>query len=240
MTLQNGTMSDRPVLRIDRLDMTFAPRPWAFAEQRRADIDAHFAACQKKLPALWNGRVLMLASHAIDGAVFRGTFIEVDYAAFNAWHDWGHPEAGVKDCFAQGALRAADGAFLLGVMSPHTANGGRIYFPSGTPDPSDVVGTAVDLEVSVWRELHEETGLTAADVTAERGWHTVPAGPLVAHFKVLQARENAEPLRARICQTLSRQKQPELSDIRIVRGPTDFDPMMPDPIVAFLKAAWRN
>jgi 8-oxo-dGTP pyrophosphatase MutT (NUDIX family) len=233
-------MSDIPVLRIDRLDMTFAPRPWAFAEQRRAEIDAHFATRKKEIPLLWNGRVLMLDGHAIDGAVFRGTFIEVDYAGFLAWQDWGRPEAGVKDCFAQGALRAADGAFLLGVMSPHTANAGKIYFPSGTPDRSDVVGTTVDLEGSVWRELHEETGLTAADVVAEHGWHTVPAGPLIAHFKVLQAHENAEPLRDRICHALSRQPQPELIDIRIVRGPGDFDPKVDGFTRAFLTEAWRK
>jgi hypothetical protein len=232
-------MSEIPVLRIDRLEMTFAPRRWAFAEQRRAEIDAHFAARLQENPALWNGRVLMLARHTIEGAVFRGEFIEVDFASFLAWQDWGRPDVGVKDCFAQGALRAADGAFLLGVMSPHTANAGRIYFPSGTPDRNDIVGTAVDLEGSVWRELREETGLTASDVVAAPGWLTVPAGHHLTHFKIVQSREGADALRAKILDALSRQRQPELSDIRIVRGPADFDPMMGDYVKAFLIDAWR-
>ena len=233
-------MAAIPVLRFERLDMAFEPRSWAFADQRRPEIDAHFAIRQKKNPALWNGRVLMLREHTVDGPVFRGSFSEVDYASFLHWHDLGRPDAGVKDCFAQGALRSADGAFLLGVMGAHTANAGFIYFPSGTPDRSDVVGTAVDFEGSVWREVREETGLTAADLVAEAGWRTVLAGPCFAHLKVLQAREDAEALRGRILHALSQQRQPELSDIRIVRGPADFDPMMRDFIIAFLTDAWRR
>ena len=34
-------------------------------------------------------------------------------------------------------------------------------------EPGEFSGTTVDLEASVWRELREETGLTAADVVAE-------------------------------------------------------------------------
>ena len=182
----------------------------------------------------------MLCDHVVDGAVFRGSFIEVDYASFLHWHDRGRPEAGAKDCFAQGALRSADGAFLLGVMGAHTANAGLIYFPSGTPDRSDLVGTTVDFEGSVWREVREETGLTDADLVAEPGWRTVLAGQRFAHLKVLQAREDAEALRGRILQVLSQQHEPELSDIRIVRSPADFDPMMQDFIIAFLTDAWRR
>jgi 8-oxo-dGTP pyrophosphatase MutT (NUDIX family) len=233
-------MAEIPVLRFDRLDMAFEPRPWAFADQRRAAIETHFAMRRQNNPALWNGHVLMLREHTVDGPVFHGSFIEVDYASFLYWHDLGRPDAGVKDCFAQGALRSADGAFLLGVMGPHTANAGLIYFPSGTPDRSDIVGTAVDLEGSVRREVREETGLTAADLIEEPGWHTVLAGQRFAHLKVLQAREDAEALRGRILHTLSQQSEPELSDIRIVRGPADFDPMMQDFIIAFLTDAWRR
>jgi hypothetical protein len=44
----------------------------------------------------------------------------------------------------------------------------------------------------------------------------------------------AEPLRERILQTLAAERQPELADIRIVRGPADFDPAMRRFVKAFL------
>jgi 8-oxo-dGTP pyrophosphatase MutT (NUDIX family) len=228
------------VIKIDRLELTFAPQPWPFAEERHAEIMAHFAERQRNNPTMWNGRVLMLHRHAIDRPVFRGAFTDVDYAGFIAWQDWGRPETGLGDCFAQGAVRSADGAFLLGVMSQHTAHPGWIYFPSGIPDKSDIVGDTVDLEASIWRELREETGLTPADVTAEPGWHTVLNGSQFAHIKILQARENAAVLRARILDVLASQRHPELSDIRIVRSPADFAPMMPEHVTAFITDAWRG
>ena len=144
--------------------------------------------------------------------------------SFLSWIDWGHPETGVRDSFSQGALRSADGAFLLGVMGPHTAQAGKIYFPAGTPDLSDVKGDMVDLTASVWREVAEETGLTASDVEAEAGWHTVFAGAQIAHLKIMQAREDAVALRERIMAFLVQQNPPELADIRIVRGPADLEP----------------
>ena len=177
----------------------------------------------------------MLDDHAFERSTFRGAFLEVDYASFLTWRDGGRPEAGVKDCFAQAALRAADGAFLLGVMAPHTAHPGHIYFPGGTPDRNDIKGKTVDLEGSLWRELCEETGLTNADVVAEHGWHALLAGQRLALLKVLQSRETAESLRSIILNFLSQQREPELSDIRIVRQPADFDSMMEDFIIAFLR-----
>lgn len=233
-----SAMTDTRVARFERLDLIFAPRAWPFAQARRAEIDTHFARRKAERPALFNGRVLMLYEHAIDGVVFRGSYLETDYASFISWTDWGLPEAGVHDSFSQGALRSADGAFLLGVMGDHTANAGKIYFPSGTPDLSDIDGETVDLTASIWRELEEETGLTAADVAAEPGWHTVFAGPQIAHLKILQARQEAVALRARIMAFLKRQDQPELSDIRIVRSLADLEPAMLPFVGGFLRDQW--
>jgi 8-oxo-dGTP pyrophosphatase MutT (NUDIX family) len=223
----------------DRLELKFEPRLWKFSEQRRAEIDAHFAALQSERPGLWNGRVLLLHSWSLAHHVFRGSYLETDFASFIAWRDWDCPDPTVRNCFAMGALRAADGAFLLGVMAPHTANARKIYFPCGTPDPNDITAAGtVDLEGSVCRELREETGLEAGGLQGEPGWTCVMAGPRIAQIKVLQSHENATRLRQRIMDHLAQEAEPELADVRIVQGPADLDPMMPDFVVAFLRRHW--
>jgi 8-oxo-dGTP pyrophosphatase MutT (NUDIX family) len=231
-------MSEITIVPVERLELAFAPQPWPFAQARRAEIDAHFDALKRANPALWNGRVLMLHRHAIAGAVFRGAYLETDYASLLAWRHWDLPDAGVKNCFAMGALRGSDGAFVLGVMGAHTANAGRIYFPAGLPDLDDIDGERVDLARNVMREVAEETGLAGADFTAEAGWTTVLAGPRIAQIKMLHARATAAELSERIRAHLAREREPELADVRIVRTSADFDPMMPAFVTAFLTHLW--
>ena len=101
----------------------------------------------------------------------------------------------MRDCFSAAALLSGDGAFLLTVMGPHTFNAGKIYFPCGTPDPNDVVADKVDLDLSVRRELKEETGLDITEFDAEAGWDMVVDGPLIALIKVLRSTEKAIDLR---------------------------------------------
>ena len=228
-------MSDPTVFPIDHLDLIFDPRPWPFAAERRADIDAFFAKLQREKPAVWNGRALVMYECAIAERVLRGRYLETDYASFAAWCTWDRPPAGAYDGFGAGALIAADDAALVGVMGPQNFNAGRIYFPCGTPDPSDIIDGKVDLDFSVRRELKEETGIDAAELTVEPGWTTVVDGPYRAQIKTLRSRENAEILRERMLAHLASEEEPELSDIRIVRGPADFDPAMPRFVTAFLR-----
>jgi hypothetical protein len=222
------------VYRVERLAFMVASKSWAFAIERRAEIDAYFAALQREKPALWNGRVLLLHHQVLADGVFNGEFLETDYASFAAWCHWGRPPASVHDCFAAAAIMSSDGAFLLGRMGAHTFNAGKIYFPCGTPDRNDVVDGTVDLDRSVERELKEETGCDAAEFRAEPGWTAVVDGALIALIKVFRSRQDADSLRARILGSLARQRQPELADICIVRGPVDFDPAMPRFVTAFL------
>src|SRR5437763_10044987 len=104
------------IVPVERLELAFSPREWAFATQRRREMDAHFDALRRANPALWNGRVLMLDRHQIAETVFHGSYFETDFASMLAWRHWGFPDTDVKSCFAMGALRARDNAFLLGVM----------------------------------------------------------------------------------------------------------------------------
>jgi 8-oxo-dGTP pyrophosphatase MutT (NUDIX family) len=215
------------IVRVDRLDLRVDATAWNFASERRGEINALFAELQRAQPALFNGRVLLMHRFTIEGRVLRGFFLEADYASFVAWQHWGREDAGIYDCFGAAAVETADGAFLLGVMGAHTYNAGQLYFPCGTPDPSDITdGAKVDFDFSTRRELHEETGLDPDALTAEPGWTLVFDGSLIAAIKVMRSPVAAEPLRAQILESLAREKQPELSDIRVVRGPADFDPMM--------------
>lgn len=233
-----SAMAAISVVGVDTLDIRVGERRWPFAEERRAEIDAHFAQRRLARPALFNGRILVLHRHTLHGGHFAGEAGATDFASFLAWRDWGFPDPSVRNFFAMGAVRGADGAFVLGVMGAHTANPGRVYFPAGTPDLDDVREGAVDLEGSIWRELHEETGLGPPDIDRVGPWNAVVAGPRIAFIKTLEAREPSDRIASRIRAHIAAQTAPELADIRLVRGPGDLDPQMPEFATAFLRAAW--
>lgn len=235
-----GPIGVPSVFHVDRLDLSFAPRPWAWADKHRAEIDTWFADMARKQPALWNGRVLMMHHQVIEHGVLRGEFLETDYASFICWKHQGRPHAGVRDCFSAAAIQSADGAFLLGVMGAHTFNAGKAYFPCGTPDANDIIDGKVDFEHSVRRELLEETGLAMDDFTPEPGWTMIVDGSLIGQIKVLRARESAKTLHDRIIAFLAREKKPELADIRVVYGPGDFDQAMPRFVTAFLASRFAT
>jgi 8-oxo-dGTP pyrophosphatase MutT (NUDIX family) len=228
------------IVPVDRLELIYAPRPWAFAAARRAEIDEHFAELRRAKPALWNGRVLLLHRHEIIAGCFRGAFLETDYASFLAWRDWTFPDTTVTNGFAMAAIRSADGAFLLGVMGPHTAAAGLAYFPAGTPEPRDVVGKIVDLDAGLRREVAEETGFSVSDLVVEPGWHAVDAGPRVALIKSMRTALAADALAARVRDYLARENDPELADVRLVRESADLDGAVPAFVAAFLSYVWAG
>lgn len=230
-------MSGRPpvIHRVSALDLAVEAFAWPFAQQRRAEIDAHFAEAQRERPALWNGRVLLGRNPVFSGDRFSAGYFETDFASFLAWRDWGFPDLGVFNGFGMGALLCADGAFVLGEMGGHTSNAGRIYFPSGTPDLDDIRDGAVDISGSVARELEEETGLAPGDYTSEPHWHCVFTGPAVAMIRVLRVDMPGEVLRGKIEGNLAQQRQPELSAIHLVRGAGDLSAAMPRFVTAFLE-----
>jgi 8-oxo-dGTP pyrophosphatase MutT (NUDIX family) len=231
-------MSEISVVALDDVAFAFAPRDWLFAQERRDEIAAHFAAKQVETPALWNGRILLVNDWSVASRVLRGTYFATDFADFLAWRDWDFPDRSVMNCFAMGAIRTADDAFVLGVMGSQTANAGKIYFPAGTPEPQDVVDEHVDLVGNIEREVAEEIGLTGADFNAEPGWTAVVDGQRMALMRVLRAHAPADQLEARIRAHLASEEQPELDDIRIVRSRADLDPMMPAYMAAYLEWAF--
>jgi 8-oxo-dGTP pyrophosphatase MutT (NUDIX family) len=230
-----------PVIhRVMTLDLRLDPWSWQFAEERRTEIDAHFAKLRLETPQLWNGRILLARDPMFAGEHFSASYFETDFASFMAWRDWGFPDPDVFNGFGMGALRCVDGAFVLGEMGAHTANAGRIYFPSGTPDRDDIKGDAVDIAGSVAREVLEETGLAPADYRAATHWDCVVSGAAVAMIRILQVDASGEALRAKIEANLASQREPELAAIHLVRAASDFTAAMPRFVTAFLQAQFAT
>jgi 8-oxo-dGTP pyrophosphatase MutT (NUDIX family) len=228
-------MTAAVIHRVTALDLRLKLRPWSFAQARRAEIDAHFAVKAREKP-IWNGRVLLGRDPVFAGERFGADYFETDFASFLAWRDWGFPDAEVFNGFGMGALRCSDGAFVLGEMARHTANAGRVYFPSGTPDLDDISGEAVDIAGSVAREVKEETGLYRPGAH----WDCVVAGASIAMIRILDVDLTGEALRARIEANLAGQKQPELCAVHLVRGVADLTAAMPRFVTAFLEAQFRS
>jgi 8-oxo-dGTP pyrophosphatase MutT (NUDIX family) len=226
--------------RVSVLDLVVEPWTWPFAETRRVEIAAHFADKQREKPAMWNGRVLFGRNPVFAGDRFSAGYFETDFANFLAWRDWGFPDSTVFNGFGMGALRCADGAFVLGEMGQHTSNAGRIYFPSGTPDLDDIREGRVDIAGSVARELEEETGLAPGEYESDPYWHCVYTGPAVAMMRILRVDMPGEALRKRIERNLAAQRQPELSAIHLVRGTNDLNSAMPRFVTAFIEAQFAS
>jgi len=226
-----------PVIhRVTSLDLPVEKWSWPFAETRSAEISAHFAAKRRAKPKMWNGRVLMGRNPVFAGARLSASYFETDFASFLAWRDWGYPDRDVFNGFGMGALRSADGAFVLGEMGQHTSTAGRIYFPSGTPDLDDISHGAVDISASVARELEEETGLAPDQYRSEPDWHCVFTGPAMAMIRILHVDMTGDALRARIEANLALQQLPELAAIHLVRGTRDLTAAMPGFVTAFIEA----
>lgn len=229
------------LLEVGELDFTFEPSRWPFAERRAASIAAHWARLIKTKPALFNGRVLLLGRRKIEagrnGALtLTGAFFETDYADFLAWEEFGEPGEPIDNCFSMAALRSADGAFLLGEMARHTFNAGQIYFPAGTPDPTDIFDGKVDLEASARRELLEETGVSADEAIIAPGWTLVFTPQRIACMKLMTLAAPAAEAKATIEAYLAGDPHAEFSRMHVVRGPRDIDgARVPVFVAAYLR-----
>jgi 8-oxo-dGTP pyrophosphatase MutT (NUDIX family) len=230
---------------IRAVEARVAPYAWPFAAERKDAIAAHWAALSRSKPAMYNGQVLLQRAGERRGDVFHADYFPIDYASFVTWLAAGAPETGgvqVRNGFAMGALKSRDGAYLMGVMGDHTANAGKVYFAAGTPDLGDVTADgAVDLAGSVLRELEEETGLTADEVSVGEGWRAIIGRERIAFMRALAIDLDADEAKALMLARIARQAEPELAGIAIARSRADIDPeRMPLFMQAFLQDAFAS
>jgi hypothetical protein len=216
---------DIEIRRVSRVEACCRPFDWTWPKQNRDFVEENWKRRTAGKPQMFNGRVLLLQDVAFEQDLCRNTYFEVDYADFVAWIDKGYPDPAIANGFAMGALRGSDGAYICGVMGNGTTNAGRIYFAAGTPDLSDLRSDGtVDLATSLTRELAEETGLQEGDYRVDDEWIIVQRWPTIALLRMVTLPVMAEEGAAKIRANIARQHEPELQDVRIIRGPEDIDP----------------
>lgn len=217
-------------------DMRVVREPWSFAVDNAEKIAAHWAEASARNPHLFNGRVLVARELAVEDGLVRGFYVEIGFAALLYWRSLGFPlDAGAWNGFGSAVVVSRDGAVLVGEMGKHTANAGRMYFPAGTPDRSDVVGERLDIDGSILRELGEETGL-GPDVArpSEQRW-AVMDRPLVSCARRIDVGLTADELETRVNAFLASEKEPELVAVKLIRSRGDIDPQrMPAYVCALL------
>jgi 8-oxo-dGTP pyrophosphatase MutT (NUDIX family) len=234
-------VSGPSITHVTTLDVRRVERAWPWADANQETIETFWEQVKAKQPKLFDGPVFMFSDMRIEGGTFHASCFETRFSRLLYAKTLGFPDPEAVNGFAMGALRAADGAYLLGVMGSQTANRGQIYFPAGTPDPSDLRDGALDLMGSVVRELAEETGLNAGDYEIGEGWVAVRDGGLLAFLRPLRLSEPAAEARARMLGRMKQLKEQELSDIYVASGPGDVDEYrMPAFIQAFLRWAFTE
>lgn len=234
-------MSDVAITPLAGLDARLEPADWAFARERRADIEAHWLKLSNGNPSMYNGTVLMQHRWAIEDGIYRAAYAAVDYASFVAWIQLGQPGAPRRNGFAMAALRSADGAFILGVMAEHTVNAGKIYFPGGTPDLHDVTTDGrVDLAGSLTRELFEETALRPDEVAIEDRWTVIAESYRAAFLKPARLAIDAEAARRLLLERRA-ETDGELADYHVVRRPSDIiEGRTPAFAAAYMRAVFAS
>jgi hypothetical protein len=209
-----------PTLRpAPRFDLKLVDEEWPFAIANRDGIKAHWQAELAKVPAMFNGKVLLAVRSGFraDGTFF-GDHISVDFAAFLTWRDWGFDAGNGRNIFGAALLRPSDGGLIMGLMGKNTANAGKIYPASGTLDLSDVAADGtIDIEASMRRELKEEMGLDAARLTMGEAYLIVEDIARVCVGRIYETGKTGAETIAEIRANLARDTDPELSDVVHVR-----------------------
>lgn len=232
------------ILEVDRLECRYVDHHWDFAEAQSALIERHWETRRRANPTLYDGAVLLACDVARvigeDGArILRMSLFKTRFSRFLVWRDLGWPDKSIFNCFSMPAVRARDGAYLIGEMGPSHSFAGQLYFPCGTPDPSDIIADGrVDLSGSLVRELAEETGLAAADARAAADWTVILDRQYVACVKRLDFDAPSHALIAKVRGFLASDSAPELADARMISSVAALsDHRLPAFMAAYLSRA---
>jgi 8-oxo-dGTP pyrophosphatase MutT (NUDIX family) len=230
------------IYEVDRIICRRVDYAWPYERDNAAAIQRHWAMRRRETPSIYDGRVLLACRVETDEAcsTLRMDMFETGFSAFLACRDAGWPDRSAFNCFSMPAVRSSDGGFLVGEMTADHSVAGALYFPCGTPDPSDLdAAGGVDLLGSLMRELGEETGLDASRGALRPRWTIVVDGQRIACIRTIDWPEDAASLVAETRRRIAAQSRPELANVHIFTGSSALsDPRLPPYMTSFLSRAF--
>lgn len=208
------------VLPVDTVEVCLDPAPHPFELANEAAITANWEREKRETPALFDGRVMLLASLAYRDRRLVGLCHAVRYATMLYWRkNRGAP--GIEHSFAFAVLVSSDNALVAIRMGKHTANPRSVYFAAGSFEPTDFVDGKVDIHGNMAREVLEETGLDILKARPDRMDHIFSTNASTVVFRRYFLEDDAETLARRIEVFVASEVDPEIEGPVIIRSVAD-------------------
>jgi 8-oxo-dGTP pyrophosphatase MutT (NUDIX family) len=228
-------LENTQIVPIEQADVRLVHRPWPFARNNPAEIDAHWQRRIAEQPNLYNGCVLVLDGWSLSNGRFAGECVVTNYKSLLYWSESNKPTRDSPDFFPAAGLHSREGWLILGRMASHTASGGYIYPPCGSLQPDDVTDVTVDLDGCMIRELQEETGLLLSRAEFDAPMLVFDDRRLV-YLRPALIPEPAVDIANRIKRFIKSQQDAEVADVYIVKSTADIKTAeMPPFAIAYIE-----
>lgn len=228
-------MTAARLLALDGARLTLGAGRHAYETQARAAIDASWRERSGANPRLYDGEALLFGPRRLEGGVLIADGARIRYAGLLHFLAVEPAPPDLSHIYCCAALIGCDGRATMARMARHTANAGRVYFPSGSLEAADFRDGVADLRANMAREVMEETGIDLARAAGAPGLLCWESGRIAALFQVFRFAETAQALAGEIAAHLASGADDEL-DAPVVLEPGQTLAEMPASHRAFM--AW--
>lgn len=219
------------VLAVDAVEVRLDPAPHPFELANEAAIAANWQREKRETPALFDGRVVLLASLAYRDRRLVGRCHGIRYSTFLYWRRL-RPVPSAEHTYAHAMLVSADNALVAIRMAATTANAGQVYFAAGSFEAEDFHDGLADVDGNMAREVLEETGLDISALPHGAGYHALSMQGGTVIFRRYHLPFNADEAAERIRAFVAREDDPEIEGPVIIRNGRD----LPDGLKPHMKA----
>lgn len=194
----------------------------AYEMENKSEIAMNWEKELKLNSTLFNGDFFMAEQADIDRGAFEAVYKRTH---FETMMHWKKNRTSLKPwhIFAVGVIVSSDNTLIAGRMASSTAAAGRVYFPAGSFDESDVRDEIIDIDGNMQREVMEETAINLADADrSDSAIYLVTADCSIALFRRFYFSLSSQELLTRIRHHIAGEVNSELDDVIAVASPSDM------------------